>query len=473
MKFENVKIHFAEILRVSARGGLYSEKRLCYNANQFVGAGGAKAAPPAICKMQWRIRHLLAIKARDGAPLQGESTMPLGLSQKAKNIAPSATLTIDAKAKALRLAGENVIGFAAGEPDFDTPLPIRDAMKEALDQGMTRYSPVPGTLELRKAIVEKLKRDNGLSYGVQDVLVSNGAKHSLYNTFFAILNDGDEVLIPTPCWVSYPEMVRMVGGVPVFVPTEEQDGFIPSAAAIQAAVTSKTKAFMLTSPSNPCGCVWPRAALAALAELAVQHDFYIVSDEIYENLLYGEQRHISVASLGEEVKARTIVINGVSKTYAMTGFRIGYAAGPAEVIEAMSNAQSQATSAPNTPAQVAATAALTMPQGCVEEMRAAFQQRRDALVQGINRIPGLSCPMPEGAFYAMINITGVLGKSYEGKPLADSAAFAEALLSASKVAVVPGNAFMAEGYLRMSYATSMANIQEGLRRIGAFVGALA
>lgn len=398
--------------------------------------------------------------------------MPLGLSEKAKNIAPSATLAIDAKAKAMRAAGENVIGFAAGEPDFDTPEPIRDAMKEALDKGQTRYSPVPGTLELRKAIVEKFKRDNGLTYDVNDVLVSNGAKHSLYNAFFALVDDGDEVIIPTPCWVSYPEMVRMVGGVPVFVPSGEKEGFIPSVAAIEAAITPKTKAFMLTSPSNPNGCVWPRAMLKALADLAVKHDFYIVSDEIYENLLYGDHEHVSVASFGEAVKARTIVVNGVSKTYAMTGFRIGYAAGPREVIDAMSNAQSQATSAPNTPAQAAATRALTMPQDCVETMRKAFEERRDAIVRGINAIPGLSCVKPDGAFYVMMNVSALLGKRIDGQPIADCAAFATALLTHAKVAVVPGNAFMAEGYCRLSYAVSMANIREGLSRIETFVKSL-
>ena len=398
--------------------------------------------------------------------------MPLGLSQKALNIAPSATLAIDAKAKAMRAAGENVIGFAAGEPDFDTPEPIRDAMKDALDRGMTRYSPVPGTVELRKAIIEKFKKDNGLTYALSEVLVSNGAKHSLYNAFFALCDEGDEVIIPTPCWVSYPEMVRMVGGVPVFVPSGEKEGFVPTAAALEAAITPKTKAFMLTSPSNPNGCVWPLATLQALAALAVKHDFYIISDEIYENLIYGDHRHVSIASLGEAVKARTIVINGVSKTYAMTGFRIGYAAGPREVIDAMSNAQSQATSAPNTPAQVAATTALTMPQGCVEVMRKAFEERRDVIVRGINAIPGLSCLKPDGAFYVMMNVSALLGKSCDGVPIHDCAAFATALLAHAKVAVVPGNAFMAEGYCRLSYAVSMDTIREGLRRIEAFVKAL-
>jgi len=234
-------------------------------------------------------------------------------------------------------------------------------------------------------------------------------------------------------------------------------------------VTPRTKAFMLTSPSNPNGCVWPEKALAALAALAVKHDFYIVSDEIYEHLIYGSQKHVSVASLGDEVKARTIVINGVSKTYAMTGFRIGYAAGPAEIVEAMANAQSQATSSPNTPAMHAATVALTMPQDCVETMRKAFEERRDMLVAGINAIPGLSCRKPDGAFYVMVNVSALLGKRCRSETLADCAAFANALLTCGKVAAVPGSAFMAEGYIRLSYATSMKNILEGLRRIEAFV----
>jgi aspartate aminotransferase len=419
--------------------------------------------------MQWRIRHLHDLRHANGGPLQEEITMPLGISEKAKNIAPSATLAMDAKAKAMMAAGESVISFAAGEPDFDTPVPIRDAMKDALDRGMTRYAPVPGTMELRAAIAQKLKRDNGLAYDASRIIVSNGAKHSLYNVFFTLLNDGDEVIIPTPCWVSYPEMIRMVGGVPVFVPAGERDGFVPSADAVAAAVTPRTKAFMLTSPSNPNGCVWPEKALAALAALAVKHDFYIVSDEIYEHLIYGSQKHVSVASLGDEVKARTIVINGVSKTYAMTGFRIGYAAGPAEIVEAMANAQSQATSSPNTPAMHAATVALTMPQDCVETMRKAFEERRDMLVAGINAIPGLSCRKPDGAFYVMVNVSALLGKRCRSETLADCAAFANALLTCGKVAAVPGSAFMAEGYIRLSYATSMKNILEGLRRIEAFV----
>ena len=398
--------------------------------------------------------------------------MPLGISEKCKAIAPSATFAMDEKAKAMRAAGESVIGFAAGEPDFDTPIAIRDAMKDALDRGMTRYTAVPGTLELRDAIIAKLKRDNGLEYARDQIIVSNGAKHSLYTAFQAILNPGDEVIIPTPCWVSYPEMVRMAGGTPVFVAASEDDDFVPDVKALAQAVTPRTKAFILTSPSNPNGCVWPRETLESLGKLAVQKDFYVVADEIYEHLIYDGQKHISIASLGEEIQARTLLVNGVSKTYAMTGFRIGYVAGPRDVIAGMKNYQSQASSAPNTPAQHAAAIAMTMDQSCVEEMRQAFEKRRDALYEGVNTIEGLSCRRPQGAFYGMINCKEFLGKHCGETLLTDSATFADALLTYGKVAVVPGNAFMAEGYFRMSYATSMENILEGLKRIEAFVKTL-
>ncbi|MCL1854521.1 MAG: pyridoxal phosphate-dependent aminotransferase [Clostridia bacterium] len=395
--------------------------------------------------------------------------MPLGISEVCRQIAPSATLALDAKVKELRAQGEKIIGFAAGEPDFDTPAPIRDAMKEALDLGMTRYTPVPGTLALRDAIIRKLQRDNGLAYARDEIIVSNGAKHSIYTALQTLLNEGDEVIIPTPCWVSYPEMVRMARGKPVFVEAEEESGYIPPLARIGAAITAKTKAFILTSPSNPNGCVWPVEMLEGLANLCVKEDFYIISDEIYEQLVYDGLRHVSVASLNPKVKERTLLINGVSKTYAMTGFRIGYAAGPREVISAMSNYQSQATSSANAPAQHAAAYALTMPQNCVEEMRQAFQRRRDLLVSGLNAMKGISCRKPEGAFYVMMNIQGLLGRSLGGVLIRDSAGFAAALLNQQHVAVVPGDSFMAEGYCRLTYATGDEEIAEGLRRIGAFV----
>ncbi|MEG0901864.1 MAG: pyridoxal phosphate-dependent aminotransferase, partial [Clostridia bacterium] len=321
----------------------------------------------------------------------------------------------------------------------------------------------------RDAIIAKLQRDNGLAYERSQIIVSNGAKHSLYTAFQTLLDPGDEVLIPTPCWVSYPEMVRMAGGTPVFVESMEEENFVPSMKAIAAAVTAKTKVFMLTTPSNPNGCVWPEAELRALAELAVEKDFYILSDEIYEKLIYDGKKHVSVASFGEAVKERTILVNGVSKSYAMTGFRIGYAAGPKAVIQAMSNYQSQATSAPNTGAQHAATVALNMPQQCVEDMRRAFEERRNELCRLINSVDGLSCLVPQGAFYTMMNMKALIGKRYGDTVITGSADFANALVEHAHVAVVPGNAFMAEGYCRLSYATSMQNIHEAVRRIALFI----
>lgn len=402
-------------------------------------------------------------------PVGEEFAMPLGISQKCSAIAPSATLAMDARAKALRSEGVNVIGFAAGEPDFDTPEPIRDAVKEAMDKGMTRYTPVAGTLELRDAIIRRLKEDHGLTYGRNEIIVCNGAKHALYNAFQTILAPGDEVLVDKPCWVSYPEIVRMAGGVPVFINCPEEQGFLPSMEDFEAAITPRTKAFILNTPSNPNGCIWTRGQLEALASLAVKYDFYIIADEIYEKLIYDGRKHVSIATLGEEIKKRTILINGVSKSYAMTGFRIGYAAGPSDIIKGMTNYQSQATSGPNAPAQHAAAVALTMPQDCVETMRQAFEERRNVLVSLINAIPGLSCGMPHGAFYVMMNVKGLLGKRFGDTVLENSTVIAECLLEHAHVAVVPGAAFLEEGYCRLSYATSMENIREGLGRIAAFV----
>ena len=283
------------------------------------------------------------------------------------------------------------------------------------------------------------------------------------------LGPGDEVIVDKPCWVSYPEMVRMAGGVPVFLDCPESQGFLPSMADLEKLITPRTKAFILNTPSNPNGCMWSREQLQQLADLAVKYDFYIVADEIYEKLVYSGEKHYSIATFGPEIKARTILINGVSKSYAMTGFRIGYACGPRDVIKGMVNYQSQATSAPNTAAQHAAAVALTMPQDCVEEMRKAFEQRRDRLVELINAIPGLSCRKPHGAFYVMMNIRGITGKRCHGTELTGSTAIAEALLEHAHVALVPGAAFLDEGFCRISYATSMENIEEGLRRIAAFV----
>lgn len=395
--------------------------------------------------------------------------MALTVSHRCQNISPSVTLQIDARAKEMRAAGLDVIGFGVGEPDFPTPKHICDAAKEALDLGMTRYTPAAGTKELRKAICKKLLRDNDMTYSYGDILVSSGAKHTLFTILQGIIDPGDEVLIPTPCWVSYPEMVRMAGGVPIFVPADESTNFIPTNKDIASRVTRRTKAIIITSPSNPNGSVWDQDQLQFVADLAVSHPFYVISDEIYEKLLYDGRKHLSIAQLGEQIKAQTFIVNGMSKAYAMTGWRIGYVAGPRHEISAMASFQSQATSNANTIAQYAAMKALEGDQSCVEEMVAEFQKRRDLMVERINQIPNLSCRKPQGAFYIMMNIKKVLGMSYNGRMLESSMDFAELLLAEKQVAVVPGAAFEAEGFCRLSYAVSMEQIEEGVKRIAEFV----
>ncbi len=398
--------------------------------------------------------------------------MTLTVSHRCQSISPSPTLAIDARAKEMNAAGVDVIGFGAGEPDFPTPQYIIDAANEALEMGMTRYTPASGTFELRKAICDKLERDNDLFYKPQDIIVSSGAKHSLYNIFQAIIDPGDEVLIPTPCWVSYPEMVRMAGGVPVFIPADESTDFIPTKRDIASRVTRRTKAMIITSPSNPNGSIWPREMLQFVADLAVSHPFYVVSDEIYEKLIYDGQKHFSIANCGETIKNQTFVVNGMSKAYAMTGWRIGYVAGPLAEIKAMTSFQSHATSNANAIAQYAAMKALQGGDECIKPMVAEFEARRNAMVEKINTIPGLSCRKPQGAFYIMMNIKKILGKSYNGRVIETSKTFAELLLAEKHVAVVPGIAFEAEGFCRLSYAASMENCMEGLNRIEAFVSEL-
>ena len=398
--------------------------------------------------------------------------MSLSVSHRCQNIAPSLTLSIDARAKEMKARGLDVVGFGAGEPDFSTPAHICDAAKEAIDLGMTHYTPSAGTKALRLAICDKLRRDNDLYYTPADIIVGNGAKHVLFTILQAILDPGDEVLIPTPCWVSYPEMVRMAGGVPVFIPSNEENDFIPSKREIASRVSRRTKAIIITSPSNPCGSVWSREQLQDVASLAEAHPFYVISDEIYEKILYDGREHISIAQLGETIRNQTFVVNGMSKAYAMTGWRIGYAAGPRDVISAMVSFQSQATSNPNAIAQYASMKALTGDQTCVKEMLAEFERRRDAMVERINSIPLLSCHKPAGAFYIMLNIQKVLNRRYNGRRIESSMDFAELLLADKQVAVVPGVAFEAEGYCRLSYAISMESCVKGLDRIAEFVAQL-
>ncbi len=398
--------------------------------------------------------------------------MMLSVSHRCQAISPSPTLAIDARAKEMKAAGVDVISFGAGEPDFPTPKYICDAAREAIEMGLTRYTPAAGTKELRKAICEKLRRDNDMTYTYGDIVVSSGAKHSLFNIFQAILDPGDEVLIPTPCWVSYPELVRMAGGVPVFIPADESTDFIPTKRDIASRVNRRTKAMIITSPSNPNGSIWPQEMLQFVADLAVSHPFYVVSDEIYEKLIYDGRKHLSIAQLGEQIKAQTFMVNGVSKAYAMTGWRIGYVAGPRAEMQAIANFQSQATSNANSIAQYAAMKALQGGDECIKPMVAEFEARRDAMVERINKIPGLSCRKPHGAFYIMLNIKKMLGKSYNGRVIETSKTFAELLLAEKHVAVVPGVAFEAEGFCRLSYAVSMENCMEGLNRIEAFVSEL-
>ena len=398
--------------------------------------------------------------------------MTLAVSHRCQAIAPSPTLAIDARAKEMKAQGVDVIGFGAGEPDFPTPQHIVDAANEALQLGMTRYTPASGTFDLRKAICDKLERDNDLFYKPQDIVVSSGAKHSLYNIFQAIIDPGDEVLIPTPCWVSYPEMVRMAGGVPVYIPTDESTDFIPTKKDIASRVTRRTKAMVITSPSNPNGSIWPKEMLEFVADLAVSHPFYVVSDEIYEKLIYDGEKHFSIANISEDIKNQTFVVNGMSKAYAMTGWRIGYVAGPLQEIKAMTSFQSHATSNANAIAQYAAMKALQSGDECIKPMVAEFEARRNAMVERINQIPGLSCRKPKGAFYIMMNIKGIFGKSYNGRVIETSKTFAELLLAEKHVAVVPGIAFEAEGFCRLSYAASMEHCMEGLNRIESFINDL-
>jgi len=383
------------------------------------------------------------------------------ISERALNAAPSPTLAITAKAKALQAQGVDVVGFGAGEPDFDTPDHIKAAAIDALNTGQTKYTASAGIPALREAVCEKLQRENGLSYKPNQIIVSAGAKHSIYNLFQAILDPGDEVIVPVPYWVSYPEQVKLADGTPVFVDAPESNGFRVTAAAIAAAITPRTKAIVLNSPSNPSGAVVETAELEKIAALAVEKDVLVLSDEIYEHLTYGCD-HVSVASFGPEIQARTLLVNGFSKAYSMTGWRLGWLAGDAEIVAAMGRIQDQSTSNPTSFAQPGAVVALRGPQECVEEMRQAFEQRRDYIVGRLNAIEGISCVKPDGAFYVLPNISGLTSTQYP-----DGDAITEYLLNVARIAVVPGSGFGVPQNIRLSYATSMALIEKGIDRLEA------
>lgn len=386
------------------------------------------------------------------------------LSSRAKSIGASPTLALDAKTKELIRQGVDVLSFGVGEPDFDTPSHIKDVAIEAINSGFTKYTPSAGIPELREAVCRKLKEDNGLEYKPNEVLVSVGAKHSIYNAVMVLCDDGDEVIVPEPYWVSYPEMVRLAGGKVVTVPTGIEQGFKMTAAQLEATITDKTSLLILNTPSNPTGAVYTEDELRKIAEVCVKHNIAVISDEIYEKLIY-EGKHVSIASFGPEIKALTVTVNGVSKSYAMTGWRIGYAAGPREVIAAMSNVQSHATSNANSIAQKAAVAGLTGPQEPLEEMRREFQKRRDYMAKRLDEMPGFRCLVPPGAFYCYPDVSAVFGRKVKGRIVNDDSALADILLEEGRIAAVPGIAFGTKGYLRFSYATSMEVIEEGMNRL--------
>ncbi len=394
------------------------------------------------------------------------------ISQRAQRTSPSPTLAITAKARKMREEGIDVLSFGAGEPDFDTPEFIKEAAVTALREGFTKYTPTAGIEPLRKAICDKLWRDNGLKYEPNQIIVTCGGKHALYNTFQVICDPGDEVIIPAPYWVSYPEMVKLADGVPVFVYADESTGFVPTVDAIREKISARTRAIVVNSPCNPTGAVFPRQTLKEIAAIALRHDLYIISDEIYEKMVYDGHEHCSIAGLGEEVKKRTILINGMSKAYSMTGWRIGYAAAERELVAAMTRIQDQSTSNPTSIAQRAALAALQAPEDTVKQMVAAFAERRRVIVDGLNRIPGFRCAEPGGAFYAFPNVAALYGKRWGDRVINNSDAFAEYLLEVARVAVVPGSGFGADENIRLSYACSLDTIRNGLARIADAVQAL-
>lgn len=393
----------------------------------------------------------------------------LKLSKKGKKINASLTLAISAKAGEMKNNGVDVVSFGAGEPDFDTPEYISNAGIEAINKGFTNYTPASGTRDLKKAIIEKFKRDNGLEYNLDQIIVSNGAKHSLFNAFQSILNQGDEVIVSQPYWVSYPELIKMGGGRPVLLKAKEENNFKINIDDLKKTITSKTKAILLNSPNNPTGCVYNRSELEEIADLAVKKDIFVVSDEIYEKIIYDDREHISVASLGDDIKKRTIVINGMSKSYAMTGWRIGFAAAEKDVIKMMSNIQSHSTSNANSIAQYASTVGLNNGSDEVEKMVAEFEKRRNFMVDKINDIDGISSTSPDGAFYVMANISRLIDKKYNARKIDGSMSFAEILLDEKEVAVVPGIAFGSDNFVRLSYAVSLSEIKKGLKRIEKFV----
>ena len=387
------------------------------------------------------------------------------ISNRINKIKPSVTLAITAKANELKSQGIDVIGFGAGEPDFDSPDNVKAAAIAAINSGFTKYTPVGGTEGLKKAIADHLRDFDGLDYESKEIFVSCGAKHTLYNIFQSIINPDDEVIIPAPYWVSYPDMVLLSDGNPVIVDCSEEAGFKMTAEQFSSAITEKTKAVVINSPSNPTGAAYTRDELASLAAVAVKNNIFVISDEIYNKITYDGFKAISIATLGEDIKKLTMVVNGVSKSYSMTGWRIGFVAGDPEIIKAMNKVQGQSTSNPTSISQIAAMEAFGGDQSFVETMLVQFEKRKNYIVDRLNRIDGVRCLNPAGAFYVFPNISSFFGKKHKSRLIEDSLGLTDYLLGEAKVAVVPGSSFGAEGYIRMSYATSMDNIEKGLDRI--------
>lgn len=378
-------------------------------------------------------------------------------------------MAIDALAKQMKADGIDVIGFGAGEPDFNTPDHIKAAADRAIADNVTRYTPASGTVALKQAVCQRMKEDCGLDYKPSQVVVSSGAKHCVYIALRALVDPGDEIILPAPFWVSYLELIKMVGAEPVVVTAEESAGFKMTAEQLAAAITPRTKALILNNPSNPTGMVYSREELAAIARVCVEKDIYVISDEIYYGLLYDGVKSVSFASLGEDVKERTILINGVSKSYAMTGWRIGYLLSSERIAKVMSNFLSHSTGSPSSVSQAASVAALTGPQDCVEEMRQAFEERRNYIVERVNAMDGVSCIRPEGAFYIMMNVEKQLGRTLHGETINSSDDFSAALLKHGLVATVPCSGFGAPSFVRWSYAASLDSIRKGMDRLEEFL----
>ena len=385
------------------------------------------------------------------------------LAARVNEVSPSLTLAISAKAKAMKAEGIDVCSFSAGEPDFPTPKHICEAAQQAIDAGKTRYGAVAGELRLREAIANKLQTKNKLSYEAENIIVTNGGKHSLYGLMQALIEPGDEVIIPAPYWVSYPEMVKLAGGTPIFIETTAANNYRMTVEQLTNAITEKTKLLVLNSPSNPTGTVYPPEEIRAIAKIVVEKDILVVSDEIYENILYDDAEHLSIGAVNPEIFKRTIISSGFAKSYSMTGWRLGYAAGPLEVIKAMAKIQGHSTSNVCSFAQYGAIAALEESQDCVQQMLSAFAERREFIYQAINDIPALSCPKPDGAFYVFADISKTGLKSLD---------FCNSLLDSYQVATIPGIAFGADNCIRISYATSMDTIKRGMERLSKFVDSL-